>query len=205
MDESVARTIIYLGMGIGLLIWLVALRSLRRIVNMPGTTFQETTVDHDLKTTQRALLRAAMNHKSQLSPNGVQVINDDLDFVTFDLSAGTQVICELEETYEGTKIYATADYAHVRRRYQTVMTILVVLVIPIVVVGVGYVLLRYAAPSANPGVRWQCVQILQIAHALWPPFLVSKLFHSNIEHANVFLKNLLVSAKIASDNVPAAG
>ena len=204
MDESVARTIVLLGMGIGTMVWLVTLRALRRIVNSPAETFQETTVEHDLKTTQRALLHAALNHKSQLSPNGVQVLNDEPDFVTFDLSAGTQVTCELEDTYEGTKIFATADYAHVRRRYRYIMTILVVFVIPLVVCSVGYVLLRFAAPSANPGMRWQCMQILQISHALWPPFLVSKLFHTNIDHANGFLRNLLVSAKLASDNVSTA-
>lgn len=204
MEESVAQTIVLLGMGIGAMIWLIALRALRGIVNTPDETFQETTVEHDLKTTQKALLQAALNHKSQLSPNGVQVLSDEPDFVTFDLSAGTQVTCELEDTYEGTKIFATADYAHVRRRYRYIMTTLVIFVIPLVVGGIGYVLLRYAVPNANPGVRWQCVQILQIAHALWPPFLVSKLFHSNIDHANGFLRNLLVSTRLAGDNASPA-
>jgi hypothetical protein len=203
MDESVARTIIFLGQGIGALIWVVAMRSLRRIVAAPSEISHDTLVEHDLKRTQSVLLKSALDHKSQTSPEGVHVVDDQDGRISFQLSGGSTVECVMDESYDGTHVQATADLSALKRRYRYIMTGLVVFLIPAVVLGVGYVLLHFAVPSPNPGVRWQCAQICQIAHVLWPPFLVSKLFHTHVQHADNFVRKLLVTAQLAGDDLAA--
>jgi hypothetical protein len=69
-------------------------------------------------------------------------------------------------------LVAEVDDAKLRRKMQLVLAILLLVAMPIVIGGVAAVLWLFAAPSLNPGVRWQVVQIVQIVHVLWPPFLV---------------------------------
>jgi hypothetical protein len=48
----------------------------------------------------------------------------------------------------------------------------VLIVMPIVIGGVVAALWHLVAPSEKLPVRWQAVQVLQISHVLWPPFLI---------------------------------
>jgi hypothetical protein len=38
-----------------------------------------------------------------------------------------------------------------------------------------WIMFAYVIPSANPGVRGQAVQMVQVCHLLWPPFLFAAL------------------------------
>jgi hypothetical protein len=38
----------------------------------------------------------------------------------------------------------------------------------------------YVIPSPNPGVRWQTVQMVQVVHFLWPPFLMGGLYRKGV-------------------------
>ncbi len=82
------------------------------------------------------------------------------------------------------------------------MTGLVFFVMPIVVIGLGFVLLRFVASHPNLAIRWQAVQVVQIAHVLWPPFLVSKLFQWRVTQAQGFMRTSLASARLAEDVSP---
>lgn len=42
-----------------------------------------------------------------------------------------------------------------------------------ILVGLSWGLWTYVAESPNPGVRAQTVQIIQVMHALWPPFMMA--------------------------------
>ena len=42
-------------------------------------------------------------------------------------------------------------------------------------IGGAWAALGYAVPSANPAVRAQAVQVVQVVHLLWPPFLFAAL------------------------------
>jgi hypothetical protein len=46
----------------------------------------------------------------------------------------------------------------------------------IAIVVVFWVLLTYVVPSPAPGIRWQVVQMVQVVHLLWPPFLCAALY-----------------------------
>lgn len=51
----------------------------------------------------------------------------------------------------------------------------VVVVGALVTGGLYYALSQYVATSADEGVRWQVVQMVQAVHLLWPPFLLAGL------------------------------
>ena len=46
------------------------------------------------------------------------------------------------------------------------------ILMPIVIGGVVAALWHLVAPSEKDPVRWQAVQVVQIVHVLWPPFLI---------------------------------
>jgi hypothetical protein len=62
---------------------------------------------------------------------------------------------------------------------------------------VGGVIWFVVVPSQAPGVRWQVFQTLQIAHALWPPFLVLGLYNTGRRHAKTYFSNLLSTLELA--------
>lgn len=47
-----------------------------------------------------------------------------------------------------------------------------------ILIGLSWGLWTYVADSPNPGMRAQSVQIIQVMHALWPPFLLAWLYRS---------------------------
>jgi hypothetical protein len=63
---------------------------------------------------------------------------------------------------------------------------------------VGGVIWYFVIPSQAPGVRWQVLQTLQIAHALWPPFLVLGLYNTGRRHAKTYFANLLSTLELAA-------
>jgi hypothetical protein len=54
-------------------------------------------------------------------------------------------------------------------------TLVQVLGLLALVVG-GWAMFTWVASSANPAIRWQSLQMLQVVHVLWPPFLFGVLY-----------------------------
>jgi hypothetical protein len=44
----------------------------------------------------------------------------------------------------------------------------------------GWAMSTYIAPSPDPAVRWQSLQMLQVVHVLWPPFLFGGLYRRGV-------------------------
>jgi hypothetical protein len=44
-----------------------------------------------------------------------------------------------------------------------------------------WVIYSYVISSPDPALRWQTIQMLQVAHFLWPPFLVSALYRRGMK------------------------
>ena len=71
----------------------------------------------------------------------------------------------------------------------------IVSVAGLLAIVVGFALIStYIVPDANPGVRWQTLQMMQVVHFLWPPFLFGGLYRtqfSGIKNSfEAFLRNL---------------
>jgi hypothetical protein len=71
-----------------------------------------------------------------------------------------------------TLMTAEIDDAAFNRRFALGLGAFVLILMPAVVAGVPWLLWNYVATSDAPGVRWQSLQVLQIVHVLWPPFLI---------------------------------
>lgn len=57
----------------------------------------------------------------------------------------------------------------------------------------GNLIWFFVVQSPNPNVRWQVFQTLQIAHALWPPFMFIAFYRMGRRQSKIFIENLIVS------------
>ena len=65
--------------------------------------------------------------------------------------------------------------------------------LPIILI-VGSIIWLFVVQSQHAVVRWQVFQTLQIAHALWPPFLFMWLYARGRRRSKSFVENLIASA-----------
>lgn len=167
MDEQTAKIVIAAGSGVGVLFWLAALAMYRKLAAAENRRrFESIVKDRQPAETLDGLLK-----QSQLfSPQA------RLERPTENRLAVTQagITLELEATRQGadTRLTAIVDDSTLTHWFQTGMGALVLIVMPIVIGGVAAALWHFVPPSKEPGMRWQSVQIVQIVHVLWPPFLV---------------------------------
>jgi hypothetical protein len=61
----------------------------------------------------------------------------------------------------------------------------------VVLVGGYWALSNYIAPSLNPGLRYQVVQMLQVVHLLWPPILMAFLYRKVRESTAAQIRGLV--------------
>jgi hypothetical protein len=190
MDEQTAKIIIVAGFAVGFVVWLAALQLYRRMADAPHVERLEaklsgvspaeairSMVDGALPAGGQAKLSRPRENALHISQSGVE-----MDLTASHAGGQTLVVAEIDDST-------------LRRRFQIPLAILVTLVMPLVVAGVPVALWYFAAPDARPPVRWQCLQVLQISHVLWPPFLVYFQWKRQRELALNGAANLLVRAE----------
>ena len=90
------------------------------------------------------------------------------------------------------------DYERLSGRLRTVaLGIIFGIGLP-VMVAVGSIMWLYVVPSHDPAVRWQVFQTLQIAHALWPPFLIIGLYSLGRRQSKTYFSKLLSTLELAT-------
>jgi hypothetical protein len=60
----------------------------------------------------------------------------------------------------------------------------------IAVVGGGWAIYTFVVSSPDPSIRWQTLQILQVSHFLWPPFLMGGLYRRGATDVAVQFESL---------------
>ena len=80
---------------------------------------------------------------------------------------------------------------------RTALGIILGLGLPVLLI-VGMVIWVFVVSSNNPTVRWQVFQTLQVAHVLWPPFLVMWIYRSGRNHARTYISNMLRSLELVT-------
>lgn len=191
MDEPTAKLIIGAGFLVGVVVWLIALQLYRKMADAPrqerietrlsGKSPAETirvVLDSLLPSGGLARIVRSSEHALHVSQMGVEI-----DLVASHAGGQTQLTAEL-------------DNSQLTRRFQIPLAILVVLVMPLVIAGVPASLWILVAPNPTPAVRWQCVQVLQIVHVLWPPFLIYILWKKQRDMIAVAISNLLLKAEM---------
>jgi hypothetical protein len=190
MDEQTAKLIIAAGFAVGVVFWLIGLHLYRKMADAPrierlearlsGKTPAEaikSIIDGVLPSGGMARLTRPNEHALHISQVGVEID------VTAQHAGGQTLVA------------AEIDDAKLVRKLQIPLAILVTLVMPVVIVGVPAALWYLVAPSPTPAIRWQSVQVLQIVHVLWPPFLLYFLWKKQREMVVSTVSNLLVRAE----------
>lgn len=96
-----------------------------------------------------------------------------------------------------TKVSYSLGFGRLVRRVRTItLAILFGVGLPVMVI-VGALVWFLVLPHPDSAVRWQVLQTLQIAHALWPPFLLLGLYSAGRRQSRTYFSNLLSTLELA--------
>ncbi len=166
MSEGVAVLIVAAVAVAALAAWLAGVAAYLRMRRFPAVTTASTVIRGvDRERAQRTLFAAALGRQWQL-------VERTGEGATFRLPMATLTV-SLRQRATGVEVATQAHLAD--RGYRWVMAALVLVVAPAVVAGVTALVWLLAARSEDPGIRWQTVQMVQVIHVLWPPFLIAAL------------------------------
>ena len=91
---------------------------------------------------------------------------------------------------------ARVDYALAKPRVRVLLILgFVFQALGCVAIVAGFLVIYFLViPSQHPGVRWQTVQMVQVVHFLWPPFLFAGLYRKSTSFVraqfDTFINNL---------------
>ena len=192
MDEQTARIVIAAGASVGVLFWLAAIAMYRKLAAAENPRRFESIV----RGCQPAEAIDGLLQKSQLfSPQA------RLERTAENRLAVSQagISLELEAMRQGgdTRLTATVDDSKRTHWFQMGLGAWTLIVMPIVIGGVTAALWHFVAPSDKAALRWQAVQIVQIVHVLWPPFLIFFIWRSLHVQAGNAAANLTTLAGAA--------
>ncbi len=180
LEESTAKTIILAGAGVGALVWVICFAFYRKMLALPDTMFKESEPikGMDKAEMMKGVLKVLVNQlQAKILERSEFRVKAQAMLGTLDMS--------IQSGGGGLTLRTEFDFSRLKRTFGIIMGILVLIAQPVVIVGLSILLWNVAAPSLTPGVRWQVIQICQIIHVLWPPFLVYKLhgtFHRQLEN-----------------------
>jgi hypothetical protein len=197
MDEEIAKLVIAIGFFIGLAFWLIALQLYRKMASAePLQRFDARIPD---KTPTEVI--------KDLLSEGKQLLSDGRVFYSqprVSRPADNRLVVEhgsVEVRFEatraggGTLLIAEVDDAGYTRKFQLGLGAFVLILMPLVIGGTVVAMWNFVAPSAAPAVRWQSLQVAQIVHVLWPPFLIYSLWKRVRTQIANSVANLLVFAQ----------
>jgi flagellar basal body-associated protein FliL len=192
MDEQTAKIVIAAGAAVGLVFWFIAVHLYRKMADAPPVEELEVPIrgkspDEAVKAVVEGAGRLVHQVRlSWLADNVLQISQLGVDTRIHAQRAGGQTV-----------LVAEIDDAKLRRKMLMVLAFMVVLLMPLVIVGVAAALWHFAATSFHEAARWQSIQIMQIMHVLWPPFLVYFLWKKQRALAIDAASNLIVLAEAA--------
>lgn len=192
MDEQTAKLVIAAGFAVGFVVWLVALNLYRRMADAPAVERLEARLPGQAPGDVVKALLAGLQ-----PAGGAERLARPAETMLHITQGGVETRIEAQRAGGQTLVTAEVDDSGLRRKMQLALALFVVLLMPAAVVGIPAALWYFAAPSAAPGVRWQCVQVVQMVHVLWPPFLVYFLWKKQRDMAVASASNLLVRAAAA--------
>jgi hypothetical protein len=100
-------------------------------------------------------------------------------------------------SHDSTRVSYVLGFDRLARRVKIVtLSIIFGIGLPVLMI-VGGLIWYFVLPSQNPAVQWQVMQTLQIAHALWPPFLFLGLYSAGRRQSKTYFSNLLSTLELA--------
>jgi DNA-binding transcriptional ArsR family regulator len=87
-------------------------------------------------------------------------------------NAGAVLVCHIDRRIEGCRVEYTLDTGELGQSYRTITAALLALGAAAIVVA-AVLFPTVVIPSDDPAIRGQTVQVVQLVHFLWPPFLLT--------------------------------
>ena len=190
MDEDTAKLVISAGAAIGAVVWLVAVQIFRKMADAPAV---ETIAAPVPDKTLAEAIKAIVENATQIACQTRLARPADN---AFEIITQNGMVSRIEARRMGgqTLLSAEIDDSQSRRKIQRILAFFIVLLMPVTIVGVAAGLWHFAASSPTPSVRMQSVQVVQIVHILWPPFMLYGQWKSQRRAAHDAVSNLLVIA-----------
>jgi hypothetical protein len=175
MNEATARFVVFAGVAAGASVWLLVLARWRALRSLAGPlSVRVTARNASLEDVERGVLELALARQWRC-------VSHEAGAIVLRLPLGADLRVQLRRALSRTEALVESDVAPLDRRFARWVGAFL-LVIPAVVGGLAFLLLHLAVPSTLPAIRGQSLQILQIVHVLWPPFLLTFL-HARIRSA----------------------
>ena len=116
-------------------------------------------------------------------------------------------VARLEFTSLGghTELVARLDWTRGARMFGFLMGLLVLVVQPAVILGIGGTLWHWFASDPTDEGRRTAWQVVQVAHVLWPPFLVHAIHRHLRSQARAVIDQLVAGFGDAAAGSPAPG
>jgi hypothetical protein len=105
----------------------------------------------------------------------------------------------------GAELTARLDWTRGARMFGFLMGLLVLVVQPAVILGIGGALWHWFASDPTEEGRRTAWQVVQVAHVLWPPFLVHAIHCHLRRQARSVIDQLVVALEEAAARSPAPG
>jgi hypothetical protein len=222
MDENVAKLVFAAIMTIGFLVWLWSLQKAlglgrsrvkadwRMVPEEPPAADGETgsrTVRGEPGQLSQALARTLLEHGNNPAGPAFEITERSSRRIELKTASNTsqtagsyfsEAVIDFERVGgDTTRVSYTLTYDRLLRRTRRIaLAIIFGVGLPLMVI-LGGVIWFAVIPSASPAVRWQVLQTLQIAHGLWPPFLVIGVYNSGRRQSKMYFSNLLSTLEVA--------
>ncbi len=104
-----------------------------------------------------------------------------------------RLVCHLDQTMEGTRVEYTIDPSDLTGTYRA-WGLAILLLGSTAILAAAVVFPVWVIPAEEGAIRGQTAQVVQLAHFLWPPFLITsqarKLRALTVERVQDFLRNM---------------
>ncbi len=168
MNKSIAEVIVMAGGAVGIVVWVFGIRCYLKMKSLSTRLSKEGRFTGISKAeAAKALLKHAATR--------FRITDRSEDGFTLQLLL-SNLIVKFESQAEGTCFQMDVDMSRLSRVFSRIMAVFVLGLEPLFVICIPCLLWFLAVPNEDPNIRWQVVQVVQIIHVLWPPFLIYFLY-----------------------------
>lgn len=225
MSEETARSIFVAMMTAGFLVWLWSLQKAlalgrrtepadwRLLPEQPASVANAETGTRIVRGDPESLSQALARSLTQLSNGGFMALFEITERTSrrIAIKKTGPLMCnqpsgmyfsEAQLTFEPvahdtTRVTYILGFDRLEKRVKAIaLAIILGIGLPLLLI-IGGVVWYFVLPNPAPDVRWQVLQTLQIAHGLWPPFLVLGIYSVGRHQSKTYFSNLLSTLELS--------
>ena len=166
MTEQIARIIVIVVASLGAITWYIGFRCYLHL----NTLSQSISKEHIIKGV--SIDQAIKSILKTIADNPAVHVTNRLDNAVSFRFRKMDIAARLSGASGGVRLETLVDPGPTLRGFRIAMSILVLIVVPLAILLVSGLIWTLVIPAQNPAIRWQVIQVVQMVHFLWPPFLI---------------------------------